>query len=1118
VIVFALAALWAAPILPAEEPRCHVQVKDLSGDGYEEIVLQNDLIQVIGTRRNGVFYSVKLFGSDENILAPYLPDSVAANGGWLPMHNAVDMVSGRAYYRIARADVSRDGQMAEATMVLQDDNHLYREITARVRAGACRVELELALTNRGRRESKTRLYSHHQFTFKKQKWAPLAYEDPMLPGDFLVPTDAGVLRLNFWRIHPPFRGSAMGWASRRETLKNYERFHKYVRKCLIMPDLGVPGETLTDGWMCWQLQRYAWKRKFIGQTLTLTNARWKDFNGISAWTDNKVLWVTNDGPNVTLAPGERAAVTFYCVGSQGLREVRKADPIFTYEAEPAVSIERGTARLTGKFSCCHEGELRFLLDPGEGRGPKLLHSLTNGPPEPVELDVKKDMPAPKGKLHIQVIDARSRAKIAEVRDGVLVEFSKPGEVQDAPIDRAPLHGDVAYDDQELARAAELLKTRNFMVPTGGCGDEIRELAVRLASKLGLGTNLTGHSKWAVGFRDRNLVLVGGPSDNWLTGRLEQVTATSCEDWPGAGKGLIRTFEKCKAFDERAVVLVSGADMAGARAAAELLIERVGSAAQATKGFAVWAANPMDKVMPGERNREERSVLRIFAGRSEYQPGKIAITAWEALEGLKVQVDPLVGPEGAQLLAPRVAMVNLFRFENLHVVPDELHERLAARIEAGQTRCVWLDFHIPGEALPGEYTGEVEVTLGGQTKAIPIQLTVWPFALPERNPLRVVAVGQPLLGGWGYVGRKGNLVQPNGSIREEAWEGIRLFLRDCHRIGLNCFRPLPAATRFIRWAVQPDGSVEFDFSVFDRLLELGIEEGYDRLFLLGYVWPGRDERDDLKFGLSHGPVLDADGKVIRNWKRSKDPDLNRAYCRALVAHLKGKGWLDRSFITVLDEERKWAWYRRVAEPFHRLGLKTHQFLTNATADIQFVEDLSDLYIVSDRKFPDGQYDEIMDLDYYRMRKNQGKIFGSYNCTWDRHHGGTLAGWRQLGWEAWRFGCEVFGQYSFLVNPKRNEETGLYQFNHVWSIIYPGDESSGHRVRSSVRAEAFRESIEEYQYCWLLNQKLQQAKTQGKDVAEVEREFERVLNRVARVQSNVVQDEARQWVAEKLCEEW
>ena len=1115
-IVF-LSTLGSTGLL-AGEPACRVTVRDLSGDGIEEIVLENDLIRVTGTRRNGVLHSVKLFGSDENILAPYLPDSVVAGGGWLPMHNAADMVNGRAYYRIAKAGVSQDGQTAEATMVLQDDDHVYREITARIRANTCRVELELALTNRGRVEVKARPYSHHQFTFKKQKWVPLAYEDPLLPGDFIVPTDAGVLRLNFWHIHPPFRSSGMGWASRKETLGNYEHFHKYVRKCLIMPDLGIPGETLTDGWMCWQLQRYAWKRKFIGQSLAVINPSWVKFDGLSAWTDNKVLWVTNDGPEVALAPGERVSASFYCVGSQGLRNIKRADPLFTYEVEPAIAIEGDTVRLRGKFACCYEGELRFLIDPGNGREPRVVHSLTNQPDVPLALEVNKQMPGARGQLVVEVVDPKAKTKVAELREGRLIEHWRPAGVPSLPSQRPPLHGDVAYHEGELARAVALVKARNFMIPAGGCAEEVRKLAGGVGTRLGLSTNPTGQNKWAVGFRDRDLVLIGGPSDNWLAGRLEQVTEAVSANWPGPGKGLIRVFETCEAFDGRTVVLVAGSDLAGTQKAADLLIERAGPAAPPTKGFAVWAANPMDKVLPGARNREDRSVLRIAAGRNEYQPGKIAITAWEDLADLEVEVGPLAGPNGAQLPAPRVAMVNLFEFKNLHTVPDELHERPAERIEAGQTRCVWLDFHVPVDAAPGEYTGEARITLGGRTKRMPIQFTVWAFALPERNPLRVVAVGQPLLGGWGYVGRKGALVQPDGSIRDEAWEGIRLFLRDCHRLGLNCFRPRPMAIRFVRWRLQPDGNVEFDFSVFDQLMELATEEGYDQLFLLGYVWPGRDERDDLKFGLGHGPVLDTKGQVVKNSKLSRDPDLNRTYCRALVAHLRDKGWLDRSFLTVLDEEGKWAWYRRVAEPFHELGLRTHQFLTNATADIQFVEDMLDLYIISNRKFPDGQYDEMMDMDYYRELKKRGKIVGWYNCTWDKHHQGTLAMWRQLGWDAWRFGCEVFGQYTFLVNPKLSKETGTYGFNSVWSIIYPGDESSSYRVRSSIRAEAFRESIEEYQYCWLLDQKIRQARATGRDVAEIERGFARVLRRVARVQSNVVLDEARQWVAEKLCEEW
>ena len=63
------------------------------------------------------------------------------------------------------------------------------------------------------------------------------------------------------------------------------------------------------------------------------------------------------------------------------------------------------------------------------------------------------------------------------------------------------------------------------------------------------------------------------------------------------------------------------------------------------------------------------------------------------------------------------------------VPLELVPRFD--ITAGRNQSIWADIYIPKDAAPGVYRGDVTVKeAGGQTKRVPVTLTVYPFALPD----------------------------------------------------------------------------------------------------------------------------------------------------------------------------------------------------------------------------------------------------------------------------------------------------------------------------------------------------------------------------------------------------
>lgn len=61
-----------------------------------------------------------------------------------------------------------------------------------------------------------------------------------------------------------------------------------------------------------------------------------------------------------------------------------------------------------------------------------------------------------------------------------------------------------------------------------------------------------------------------------------------------------------------------------------------------------------------------------------------------------------------------------------------------RVDSQKSMIVWIDQYVPFEAesaKPGKYSSKISVTINGQTQTIPVNLTVWDFALPNENKFK-----------------------------------------------------------------------------------------------------------------------------------------------------------------------------------------------------------------------------------------------------------------------------------------------------------------------------------------------------------------------------------------------
>ncbi len=147
---------------------------------------------------------------------------------------------------------------------------------------------------------------------------------------------------------------------------------------------------------------------------------------------------------------------------------------------------------------------------------------------------------------------------------------------------------------------------------------------------------------------------------------------------------------------------------------------------------IW---PEDVPSPGEVGRP----VRLAAARDEFEPASIGVFSPRALSGVELVPTDLEGPGGAVLRARDTVEVRVTRY----IEPLRRWPRLAGHprhpgwldaaapldVPAGASRQFWITVHVPGDAAPGTYRGELVLRSGGEAVArLPLEVTVHPFRL------------------------------------------------------------------------------------------------------------------------------------------------------------------------------------------------------------------------------------------------------------------------------------------------------------------------------------------------------------------------------------------------------
>ena len=508
--------------------------------------------------------------------------------------------------------------------------------------------------------------------------------------------------------------------------------------------------------------------------------------------------------------------------------------------------------------------------------------------------------------------------------------------------------------------------------------------------------------------------------------------------------------------------------------ATCLVSAAGARGKASSPPSAWFVDSLIKVFPGDARGTHSLRTPEFRGaRNQHVAVQLALRSSARLPDLSVEVKPIEGGAGR-----RISNVEVHRVAYVVVgshTPDCPPEELVGgapgwypdpledfpfALEANRTTPIWVTIHIPVDAAAGVYKGSIVVRSDGRlVSRKPFRLEVVSASVPTERSLKVT--------NWFSLDDKtSRQFYGIAAFSPEWWELVSSVARvlAAHRQNV-ILTPLLAL-------IQPKvegGKLSYDFTNFDRWVQTFKQAG-----AIGYIEGshllGRAGSYDAPLVVPTFQIVDGKPQSV-----SLPPDDSRAeaflsgFLASLGAHLKERGWETFYFQHVLDEAHgnEISYYGKFAALVHRQmpGIPTMDAVDAARMP-EVLQTNCDVWVPQL-----GRFDDRMPLIDQRIQSGRAVWF--YTCLYpqkrylNRLMDFPLIKVRLLQWLDFRYGFTGFlhwgGNYwtpqpLLDTQPVIDNNTELLPPGDAF-IVYPDREHL--TVRSSIRFEAMRSGIEDYE---------------------------------------------------------
>jgi hypothetical protein len=404
-------------------------------------------------------------------------------------------------------------------------------------------------------------------------------------------------------------------------------------------------------------------------------------------------------------------------------------------------------------------------------------------------------------------------------------------------------------------------------------------------------------------------------------------------------------------------------------------------------------------------------------------------------------------------------------------PDPLMEKALIDVPRDNAQPAWVTVPVPQDAVPGKYQGKITFrgTLEGKAFLVSKPFTVNVFPVTITRPRLWVT-------NWFFTDPETLKFINNGQPVEKGspryWELVRVLAKmmKAYRQNVAWVHPLD----LVKFSQDGD-SWSFDFADFDKMVSVLVEEGVVGRVEGGHIG-GRESTWESQF-VVNVPVPKPEGTVLEKHPIT-DPLANSFYTQfipALMAHLKDKGWdaiymqhiadepipmNTRSYVEIASLIKSLAPGLKIVEACHskdvdnviNIWVPELDFFNSDYAFYQERQQAGDEVWFYTCLAPQGEFaNRFIELPLLKTRYIHWLNF-KYNATGYLHWG--LNYWQNAG------EGNPYGETTGIIMESGNILPG----GDSW-IMYPDNG----RLASSIRLEAMRDGIHDYELLKMLEEK-------------------------------------------------
>ena len=401
-----------------------------------------------------------------------------------------------------------------------------------------------------------------------------------------------------------------------------------------------------------------------------------------------------------------------------------------------------------------------------------------------------------------------------------------------------------------------------------------------------------------------------------------------------------------------------------------------------------------------------------------------------------------------------------------LMADRLDPAPQMKVDAHTARPLWLDIHVPADAIPGTYKGTLTVNCNGSQLSLPLELQVagktlpapaeWAFHLDLwQNPYAVARYYQVPL--WSQ--QHFDLMRPIMQLLAAAGQKVITCSIISRPWNGQTYDPFESMIGKMK---QTDGTWKYDYSVFDRWIEFmmscGITEQIDCYTLV----PWHYKFDYYDSATNNVKYIDCKPGT------QEYHDFAVPFLSDFSRHLREKGWFDRTCIA-MDErptDQMEAALKTVqeADPEYRL-----EGAANYDVDSEAGDRVYDLSV--------GYQYALLSPDVLARRSSKGQVITFYTCCGPMHPNtftfSPTAESAYLGWHAMACGYNGYLRWaynSWVAQPNQDSRFVNWPSGDCF-LVYPGC--------SSIRMERLVEGIQAFEKIRLLRPTLSAAQQKQLD---------------------------------------